>query len=863
MRSNAGSARIAWFEAANIRRSAILFIVLASGFAGLGYEIVWTRMLSLALGTEIMAVLGVITGFFAGLALGAFVLDPIIRSARSPFLAYALLETAIGLWGVASVWMLPAAARLAPAMLGVEPPPAMLYGVGFALPALLLLPATAAMGGTLSALARMTGAVTSDSGFCAGVYGVNTAGAVAGALASAFLLMPWLGLSRTLLFLSAINASCALCALATHRLAADRSSAPTPQPRRAPQIGLAAALLATGFFGIAFETLIVRLAAQALQDTVYTFAGLLSAYLLGSAAGGLLWQAFGKRAGEAALGWLLSAATLACLSTAALSPFIVGAAARSEDIGVIGELAVALALFTAPSLAMGALFGHLAQRAQDARGTIGWAVGVNSIGAALAPLATSRLLIPTFGVWPALIPVALGYLLLLPRRRASLALFAAPAAFAAILSASPAPSFVRAPAGGSVLATRDGPMVTASVVDDAAGVRYLEINGHFRMGGTSSARSDYRQAMLPVLLHAAPRRALFLGVGTGATLVGGAMAPGVEARGVELSSEVVELLPWFVNETPRIPTPKVVVADARRYIVADRAAYDVVIADLFHPALDGSGALYTTEHFAATREKLAPGGLFCQWLPLYQLDLPSLRAIIRSFLEAYPNASAWLNHYSVRTPMLALVGTRDQGALDIEALTARLDDPAMAAVARPLGFVAPIDLLGQYVGGARALAAFAGEGPRNTDDSPFVTFDARRNIRALTAPPWAALLDVIHEISPDARELLPEERHGGLRERLASYWRARDRFLEVGAALRGDPRGRALVDAAAPGLLETLRISPEFEPAYGPLIGMARSLIAQDRDEATKLLRSIDAAAPERRLAREMLERESEAGGQR
>jgi spermidine synthase len=341
------------------------------------------------------------------------------------------------------------------------------------------------------------------------------------------------------------------------------------------------------------------------------------------------------------------------------------------------------------------------------------------------------------------------------------------------------------------------------------------------------------------------------------------MAPGVEARGVELSSEVVELLPWFVNETPRIPTPKVVVADARRYIVADRATYDVVIADLFHPALDGSGALYTTEHFAATREKLAPGGLFCQWLPLYQLDLPSLRAIIRSFLEAYPNASAWLNHYSVRTPMLALVGTRDQGALDIEALTARLDDPAMAAVARPLGFVAPIDLLGQYVGGARALAAFAGEGPRNTDDSPFVTFDARRNIRALTAPPWAALLDVIHEISPDARELLPEERHGGLRERLASYWRARDRFLEVGAALRGDPRGRALVDAAAPGLLETLRISPEFEPAYGPLIGMARSLIAQDRDEATKLLRSIDAAAPERRLAREMLERESEAGGQR
>ncbi|WP_159726849.1 spermidine synthase [Methylosinus sp. Ce-a6] len=863
MRRNVDSARKGWIEASNVRRTAIVSIVSASGFAGLGYEIVWTRMLSLALGTEIMAVLGVITGFFAGLALGAFVLDPLIRSARSPFLAYALLEAAIGLWGVASVWMLPAAARVAPAMLGVEPSPASLWGVGFVLPALLLLPATAAMGGTLSALARMTGAVTGESRFCAGVYGANTAGAVIGALASAFLLMPWLGLSKTLLFLAAINAICALSALAAHRMAADRSSAAKPPPPRATPIGLAAALFATGFVGVAFETLIVRLAAQALQDTVFTFAGLLSAYLLGSAAGGLLWQTFGRRAGESGLGWLPAAAALACLSTAALSPVIVGAAGGSENVGVIGELAVALALFIAPSVAMGALFGHLTQRVQDARGSIGWAVGVNSLGAALAPLATSLILIPTFGVWPALIPVALGYLLLLPLRRASLAPFAAPAAFAVVLCALPSPSFVRAPAGGAVLATRDGPMVTASVVDDAAGVRYLEINGHFRMGGTSSARSDFRQAMLPLLLHAAPRRALFLGVGTGATLVGGAMTPGVEAQGVELSSEVVELLPWFANEAQRVATPKVAVADARRYVVADRATYDVVVADLFHPALDGSGALYTTEHFAATRERLAPGGLFCQWLPLYQLDLPSLRAIIRSFVEAYPHASAWLNHYSVRTPMLALVGKRDEGALDVEALSARLDDSAMAAVARPLGFGAPIDLLGQYLGGPRALAAFAGEGPRNTDDEPFVIFDARRNVRALTAPPWTSLLAVIREISPDARELLPEERDDGLRERLASYWRARNHFLEVGAALPGDPRGRALVDAAAPGLLATLRISPEFEPAYAPLIGMARSLIADDRDEGTHLLRRIDAAAPQRRLAREMLEREDEASGQR
>jgi spermidine synthase len=835
----------------------LLPIVAASGFAGLGYEIVWARILSLGLGTEMMAVLGSVAGFFAGLALGAFTLDGPIRRARSPGAVYAVLEAVIGLWGLVSVWLLPAAGRLVPPLLGTDPAPPLLWAASFMLPALVLLPATAAMGGTLAALERMLAAATGNTRVSAGVYGANTAGAVAGTLVAAFMLLPALGLSGTLLCLAGLNALCAIGALVLGSALVPRPAAAgadrTP-PRR--PLRLTTTLFVTGLLGIAVEVLIVRLAAQTMQNTIYTFAGLLAAYLLGTAAGGLLWQRAGRPPRDSSQGWLLAGTAGACLATAAVIPFTARIAEQAVAIGIAGELAVALALFLVPSAAMGALFGCLAQRVRDERGSLGWAVGVNSVGAALAPLVAAQGLIPVFGAWRALLPVALGYLLLVPPRRAALASVAVPALGALLLWWLPVPSLVRVPPGGHLLAVREGPMVTASVVDDASGARYLEVNGHFRMGGTSSLRSDYRQALLPLLLHPAPRRALFLGVGTGATLVGGAQLPGVSVRGVELSAEVVELLPWFANPAVSSPAPPVSRADARRYIAADRSRYDVIVADLFHPALDGSGALYTTEHFAAARERLAAGGLFCQWLPLYQLDLPSLRAIIRGFLDVYPGASAWLNHYSVRTPMLALVGRRDGGYLDLDALAARLRDPAVGAVTRPVGLAVPIDLLGQYLGGARALAALAGRGPRNADDYPFVALDASRNVRALTAPPATVLLAVTRAMRADPAELLGEPRRDGLAQRLPAYWRARDRFLEAGAALRGEPRGAALVAAAAPGLLDAIRLSAEFDPAYQPLIGMAASLLASDREAAVRLLQAIEAAAPSRTEARALMSRE-------
>jgi spermidine synthase len=823
-----------------VGRGPLLAAVLAgSGFAGLAYEVVWTRILSATLGSDMMATLGVVTGFFAGLALGALLLDGPIGRSRRPAMIYALLEVIIAAWAVASVWLLPASGRAFVALLGAQPPPLLLWAAGFVLPALVLLPATAAMGGTLIALERVMTQFRPGSRVVALVYGANTAGAMAGCLASVFALLPWFGVSRTLLSLAANNLLCALAAVMLSQVG--------PITRPVDGVGRRGSLLlaGTGILGIAFEVLAIRLAAQLLQNTIHSFAVLLAAYLLGTAIGSLAWQRAGLAPGRRAVGGLLSAACAASLLTAGLLRWAGPMALAAGVTSMAAELAVAAGLFLIPAAAMGALFACVSQSVRDDRGSLGWAMGVNALGAAAAPAIASLVIIPTIGALAGMVAVGLGYLLLIPRstwRKLPLA------AFAALISLWPGQPLVRVPEGGALLETREGPTATASVVRDAGGDLFLEVNGHFRMGGSSSRLSDWRQAHIPLLLHPDPHRALFLGVGTGATLAGAAALPGNEVSGVELSPEVVRMLPHFA-EPGAPPLPPVSVADARRFIASASGTYDVIVADLFHPALDGTGALYTVEHFTAVHDRLAPGGLLCQWLPLYQLDDASLHAITRSFLKAFPDGTAWLAHLSLQTPMLALIGTRDGAPLDVVHLQQRLNAPGARAALEQTGLHQPLDLLGLSLGSASALA---GPGPLNTDDNPFVALDAQRNVRALQAPPASLLLQVLREV--DAAKPPSGD------PALEAYRRARDRFLTAGAAIPAGLDQRSLMNAAIPGLLDAIRLSPAFDPAYRPLLAMASALLApsadaEDRAAGLRLLGAIYQAAPSRPEAGDLLSR--------
>jgi spermidine synthase len=343
---------------------------------------------------------------------------------------------------------------------------------------------------------------------------------------------------------------------------------------------------------------------------------------------------------------------------------------------------------------------------------------------------------------------------------------------------------------------------------------------------------------------------LFLGLGTGITASFAAQEPHLQVDAVELLPEVIAASAYFTSSLDRQGASTrlhLLAADARRYVRSSDATYDVIVADNFHPARSGAGSLYTVEHFSAVRARLAPAGVFCQWLPLHQLDLATLRSIVRSFITVYPDGWAMLASNSLETPVLGLVARREPGArLDVSALRSHLQDPGTAGLLSNLGIEDEFALLGGFVAGPDALRRFAGNAPANTDDHPVVAYGAPRITYAPDSLPRDRLVALLRELSIAPAELIDGSPASASAVRLAAYWQARDQFIAAGLNVRPSADVQAMLAQLREPLLSVLRTSADFRPAYDPLLRMARALEGVDPPAARALLTELALAQPAR-----------------
>lgn len=844
----------------------LFFLFFLSGAAGLGYEILWTRMLTVSLGHEIISMLAVVSAFFSGLALGAWIFDGPISSSRRPALWYIGFEFVIGLWAIALVFIIPKASPLISSLMGIEPASGQHWAVAFLYPFFLLLPATSAMGGTLAAMDRFFNQLGSEK-IVAGLYSFNTFGAMAGTLAVTFFILPALGMTATSILLAGLNF---IGAAGVFFLQTKHQS--TTKYKAANDAGLHSAtriyliLFCTGLLGIGFEVLMVRSLSRILENTVFSFASLLTVYLFGTACGAGLYQRFKRNIDfNRQLVILLTGISFFCLLSVltlqhaeTLFVLLRNLLGTGFVASISAEMLLSLVLFLLPTLAMGATFSHLAQHLRRPDGGVGRALSLNTLGGSFAPLLFGLWLVPQLGMKASLLIVAASYLLLMPRPKiAHLSLALAPSALLCFILLTPFDyNFVSLPDGHRLVEYREGVMASVAVVEDDRQNLHLKVNNRFQMGGTTSVFSDRRQAHFPLLLHQNPQTALFLGLGTGITFGTAQDYPNLKADGVELIPEVIDVMPYFEKASGSLAASgnlTLIAADARRYISSSRKKYDVIIADLFHPGRDGAGGLYTVEHFSSIRNLLEDDGLFCQWLPLYQLDLDMLKVITRSFLEIFPDGQAYLAHYSLQSPIIALVGGKKPLRYPEKWYRKKLQDNALRQKVRALKYDSFYSLFGTFLAGSDALREYTRSSPLNTDDHPVVLFHAPRFVYSESAPPHERLLTLLDDLSPADPEavLAPvsTEEDYLARERIKNYWLARNAFLRAGVDIKPSKDVKKMYEDVRDPLLAVVRKSIDFSSAYYPLLSIAYELFPVDRDASEQLLKDLERANPMKREA--------------
>jgi len=772
-------------------------LLFVSGGAALVYQVLWIKQLSLVVGVEVYAITTGISAFFAGLALGGLLFGRLADRFSRPLLLYAALELLVAAFGVGATVALGMAA---------EPFAWLEQRIGlaaWALPfALVGLPALL-MGGTLPVLVRALDINAKGLSQAGGrLYAANTAGAIAGTLLTAFVLIAQFGVRGSAVVAAMLNLVAAAGALLSVRHHAPVAVAParSVQPARLALVLYAIA----GGGALGYEVVWSQSIVQFMSTRTYAFAVVLATYLTGLFIGSQLmshrverirdpWGVFGLLIAGAGLVALLEVAVLGrwliLLQTQAEA--LVLSLGGSELPGMSARFAVAaLCIVFVPTLLLGAAF-PLALRLSVGNRHVGRDVGAvvafNTLGGIVGVMLCGFVLIPWLGLVRtlgllAVMAGAVGYLAVRrghgvekSRRQAVLVLGLVSLAVAGLTPVDRLAKLLPGARNASLAFYQEGRGATVAVVTQGQGARAFQrlyIQGVSNTGDAMPSLRYMRiQALLPLLVHnAEPKSALVIGFGTGITAGALLRYPGLEHRVVaELLPSVVQAASLFKGNFNAAQDPAIDLRlrDGRQELLRNAQRYDLITLEPPPPSAAGVVNLYSQDFYALAATRLEKHGLLAQWLPLPTQNIDDSRALVRSFLNVFPYASLWTSEFHE----MLLVGSLEPVALDAERIRQRFEQPPVRSALAEVGIDSTATLLATWVTDRQGLERFAANALPVTDDRPRIEYAPWVRSKEITRV-LPALLDLrvpaplVNADASFARTLAAEQ------QRLMQFYRA-------------------------------------------------------------------------------------------
>ncbi|MFH1277415.1 MAG: fused MFS/spermidine synthase [Candidatus Eisenbacteria bacterium] len=759
--------------------STIVFLCFfLSGMAGLAYEVLWIRQLSLVFGTTSFAVSTVLAAFMGGLALGSWLFGRIADRRGDTLRLYAWLELGIGVYcllipllfqGVTTVYTLTARS--------VGGSFYMMSLVRFLLCATVLVLPTTFMGATLPLLSRYVVRRMDRLGSGVGrLYGVNTFGAVAGTFLTGYLLIGTIGVFATTVAAAAVNGVVALLAFSLWRSEGPREPSPAEETSveggKLPVLhgAILAGIALSGFASLTYEVAWTRLLSLVLGSSVYAFTAMLTTFLLGIAIGSMI---ISKLADRLDRPFAAFAVVQVCVAFGVLGVtplldrlpmlflILFGKMGGSFWVFQIAEFLLCVVVMFLPTLFIGATL-PLAAKAFTSRldrvaRSVGTVYASNTVGAIAGSFLAGFVFLPLVGTQKTIlaasavnITVAVMILMLLPRPGRPLRLGLSAAAvlvFAAASSLggnwdrymlnsglfdSPRYSLHQVGQKGfqefvrsyDIRYYEEGTYANVAVSFEAENL-FLQINGRTEASTASDMSNQILVSQIPMLVHPNPKKVLVIGLGSGITLGSVLTHPVDRADCVEISPAVVRAADYFRDwhdDVLRDPLANVILDDGRNRLLASEETYDVVISEPSKPWISGVSNLFTRESYELYKKRLKKGGVACQWFHYYSMSPRDFKITVRTFLSVFPYVQVWNVDNNV-----FLLGSEDPLMIDTSVMAERMRMPKVAADLERVNVGTPYLLLGYFLFGEEEAREYVGEGPINTDNLPIIEFSAPRH----------------------------------------------------------------------------------------------------------------------------------------
>lgn len=536
----------------------------------------------------------------------------------------------------------------------------------------------------------------------------------------------------------------------------------------------------SGFCALGYEVLWSRILTIVAGASVYSFTTMLVAFLAGIAIGseayGLVPKLFkikDKGMGRSILwfgGVQIIIGVTALLVTIyirdipansiRLQNYFLGMGIRSFGLRVWSNFTLAFFYMVVPAFFMGVAFPLAGKIHAEYRKVVGGAVGeilaYNTMGAILGAAISGYVMIYLFGIERSLqmltvINIGFGLLVFFSVRNIKIlnwgmaGLAAAALLFLALNQnglriwdmkyfaifrnnqpgAFRTPEMIReAVENTDVLYYGEGIESIVSAIKIKGGEQSFITNGRIEASSHLQAlQCQFTLGHLPMLLNKNPKKVLVVGLGSGMTLGATSIHPSVEQITLlEIEPKVMGVAKTFEKYNHHVlnhPKLRVIFNDGRNFLTTTKDKFDVITADPIHPWFRGAGYLYTAEYFKLASEHLLPGGVICQWLPIYEMTSDDLKSVVKTFRGHFKYTMLWLTHYDAE-----LVGSNSPFLIDEAELEKRIAEPAIYSDLSRVMMGSAAGFLSYFVMGTEGMKKFSQGGIINTDDSLYLEFSA-------------------------------------------------------------------------------------------------------------------------------------------